>query len=85
MTKNHTTDTEEFDDGDIRPVSLGIVDDYNASFELPLKPKFLQSENFSDLTSEWDQSRSNTPGLAEGKTEKAQPCGITDSSKIEYM
>ena len=81
MTKNHTTDTEEFDDGDIRPVSLGIVDDYNTSFELPLKPKFLQSENFSDLTSEWDQSRSNTPGLAEDKTEKAQPCGTTDSSK----
>lgn len=81
MTKNNTTDTEGFDDGDIRPISLGIVDDYNTAFELPLKPKSSQSENFSDLTSEWEPSRSNTPGLPNSKTEKVLPCGTADTSR----
>lgn len=83
MTKNKTTSIEEFDDNDddIRPVSLGAVDDFNTAFELPLKPKFLQSENFSDLTSEWEQSRSNTPGLFNSMTEKVQSHSVADFSR----
>ncbi|KOG99389.1 Pcl10p [Saccharomyces eubayanus] len=62
MTTNSGAELEELEDCDARSVSLGIVDDYSIAFELPLKPKFLQSENFSDLASDWEKSMPDTPG-----------------------
>ncbi|CAI4061689.1 hypothetical protein SKDZ_07G1260 [Saccharomyces kudriavzevii ZP591] len=81
LTTSNSTDVEGFDDSSVRSVSLGIVDDCNASFDLPLKPKFLQSENFSDLTSEWEPSRPSTPGPSTSKTDKVQPQDTTDTQK----
>lgn len=84
MTTNNGTEPEEVEDCDALPVSLGIVDDYNTSFELPLKPKFLQSENFSDLASDWEQSIPDTPGpLSSSKLEKVQSKDAADASTLK--
>lgn len=84
MTTNNGTEPEEVEDCDALPVSLGIVDDYNTSFELPLKPKFLQSENFSDLASDWEQSIPDTPGqLSSSKLEKEQSKDAADASTLK--